>query len=157
MTVSYRLTVFLSFFSSAKQLKEKESWGKLSNLGIDKWHFQVEASLSVFVLFSSGFALCMGLHGMKKDLHCNPLKLVVSGNKLFVPGGRKWDSLRDGVSKGWRGISRCVLLRKDMILSSPSLGRLSWQPKKARAYPTEPTTQLQESLYPCVLEEMNSD
>lgn len=118
------------------------------------WSFE---SLSVFVFFSSGFTLFRGLRGVKKDLHCNPFKLVVSGNKLFVPGGRKWDSLRDAVSKGWRGISHCVLLRKDMILSSPSLGWLSWQPEKARAYPTEPTAQLQQSLFRCVPEEMDSD
>lgn len=35
------------------------------------------------------------LHGMQRDLHCNPMKVVVSGKVLFVPGGRKWDSLRD--------------------------------------------------------------
>ena len=35
------------------------------------------------------------LHGMLRDLHCNPMKVVVSGKVLFVPGGRKWDSLRD--------------------------------------------------------------
>lgn len=121
---------------------EKKVGEKLSNLGVERWHFKVQASLPVFVYFSSGFTLYKGLRGMKKDLHCNPMKLVVSGNNLFVPGGRKWDSLRDGVSKGWRGISHCVLLRKDMILSSPSLGWLSWQPQKARAYPTEPTAQL---------------
>lgn len=96
------------------------------------WGF---GSLSVFVFSSSGFTLFRGLRGVKKDLHCNPFKLVVSGNKLFVPGGRKWDSLRDAVSKGWRGISHCVLLRKDMILSSPSLGWLSWQPEKAPRLP----------------------
>lgn len=35
------------------------------------------------------------LHGMQRDLHCNPMKVVVSGKVLFVPGGRKWGSLRD--------------------------------------------------------------
>lgn len=36
-----------------------------------------------------------GLHGMQTDLHCNPMKVAVSGKVLFVPGGRKWDSFRD--------------------------------------------------------------
>lgn len=39
----------------------------------------------------------------------------------------------------WWGISHSVLLRTDVILSSPSLARISWQPKKACAYPTVPT------------------
>lgn len=97
------------------------------------------------------------LHGMQGDLHCNPMKLVVSGKVLFVPGGRKWDSLRDEVSRGWRGISHSVLLRTDVILSSPSLGCLSWQPKKACAYPTVPTARLEESLFCSILEQMDSD
>lgn len=93
------------------------------------------------------------LHGMQEDLQCNPMKLVVSGKVLFVPGGRKWDSLRDRVSRGWRGISNSVLLRTAVILSSPSLGCLSWQPKKACAYPTVPTSLLQESLFGSILEQ----
>lgn len=83
-----------------------------------------------------------GLHGMQKRSECNPMKVVVSGKVLFVPGGREWDSLRDGVSRGWRGISHSVLFRADVILSSPSLGCLSWQPQKACAHPTVPTARL---------------
>jgi len=85
------------------------------------------------------------------------MKVVVSGEVLFVPGGRKWDSLRDGVSRGWKGISLSVPFRTDVILSSPSLGCLSWQPKKACAHPTVPTAQRTESLFSSVLEQMGSD
>lgn len=86
------------------------------------------------------------LHGMQRDGHCNPMKVVVSEKMLFSRGGRKWDSLRDGVTRAGRGISHSVLFRMDVILSSPSLGCLSWQPKKACAHPTVPTVQLEESL-----------
>lgn len=97
------------------------------------------------------------LRGMQRDLHCNPMKVVVSGKVLFVPGGRKWDSLRDGVSRGWRGISHSVLFRTDVILSSPRLGCLSWQPKKACAHPTVPTARLEESFLCSILEQMGPD
>lgn len=97
------------------------------------------------------------LHGMQRDLHCNPMKVVVSGKVLFVPGGRKWNSLRDRVSRGWSGISHSVLFRTDVILSSPSLGCLSWQPKKACAHPTVPTARLEESLLCSILEQMGPD
>lgn len=97
------------------------------------------------------------LHGMQRDLLCNPTKVVVSGKVLFVPGGRKWDSLRDWVSRGWRGISHSVPFRTDVILSSPSLGCLSWQPKKACAHPTVPTARLEESLLCSILEQMGPD
>lgn len=72
---------------------------------------------------------------MQRDLHCNPMKLVVSGKVLFVPGGRKWDSLRDGVSRGWRGISHSVLLRMDVILSSRSLDCLFLAAKESMCLP----------------------
>lgn len=105
------------------------------------WHFGAQATL---LLFRHPVSHCahIGLRGTRRDLHCNPMKVVVSGKALFVPGGRKWDSLRDGVSRGWRGISHSVLFRTDVILSSPSLGCLSWQPKKACAHPTVPTARL---------------
>lgn len=79
------------------------------------------------------------LCGMRRDLHCNPMKVAVSGEVLFVPVGRKGDSFRDWVSRGRRGISHSVPFRTDVILSSPSLGCLSWQWKKACVRPVVPT------------------
>lgn len=75
------------------------------------------------------------LHGMHRDLHCNPMKVVVSRKVLFVPGRRKWDSLRDRVSRGWRGISHSLPFRADVILSSPSLGCLSLAAKESMCSP----------------------
>lgn len=134
----------------------KEKKISFSNLEVYGWHFGVQASFFFFFVVQFHIVFTC-LHGTQRDLHCNPMKLVVSGKVLFVPGGRKWDSLRDGVSRGWRGISHSVLLRTDVILSSPSLGCLSWQPKKACAYPTVPTARLEESLFCSILEQMDSD
>lgn len=97
------------------------------------------------------------LHGMQRDLHCNPIKVVVSGKVLFVPGGRIWGSLRDGVSRGWKGISHSVPFRTDVILSSSSLDCLSWQPKKECAHPLVPTAQVRESFLCSTLEQMPPD
>lgn len=111
------------------------------SLEVYRWHFEV---CPYFVIQYHTVVTC--LDGMRRDLHCNPMKVVVSGKVLFVPGWRKWDSLRDWVSRGWRGISHSLPFRADVILSSPCLGCLSWQPKKACAHPTVPSAWLEESL-----------
>lgn len=111
-----------------------------SNLKVLKMTFQ--SSCEFIIILSSSFTFCSLVSMAWRDLHCNPVKVVVSGKVLFVPGGRKWSSLRDWVSRGWRGISHSVPFRTDVSLSSPSSGCLSWQPKKACAHPTVPTAQL---------------
>lgn len=97
------------------------------------------------------------LCGMQRDLHCNPIKVLVSGKVLFVPGGRIWDSLRDGVSRGRKGISYSVPFRTDVILSSSSLDCLSWQPKKECDHPMVPTAQIRESFLCSALGQMAPD
>ena len=93
------------------------------------------------------------LCGVLWDLHCNPVQVAVSGKVLFVPGGGKQTSFRDLVSWGCWGIRHSVLFRTDVILSSSSLGCLSWQLKKACSKPLVPTAPHSKSLLSSILKQ----
>ena len=58
-----------------------------------RWHFAAPATFLRFVL-SGSHIVSARLPGMQRDLLCNPMKVVVSGKVLFVPGGREMGQLK---------------------------------------------------------------
>lgn len=55
-------------------------------------------------LLPSSFHIVLArLHGMQRDLLCNPMKSVVSGKVLFVPGGREMGQLKGQSIQGLEG------------------------------------------------------
>jgi len=88
------------------------------------------------IIVSSSISLCSLV-----SMVCRGICIVILWKLLFVGKcylfleGENGGSLREWVSRGWRGISHSVLFRMDVILSSPSLGCLFLAAKESMCSP----------------------